>query len=123
MEKAWYLAMILGALLIAYALGLWAFDSASDVATATGPVITALATVGAAVFGISVGREAGKSEGHEAGTKAGKKELAAEMKPQLHGLAAPGNRDGLAGAAGGGANSAFTRVAALEERLQQIIES
>jgi hypothetical protein len=41
----------------------WQFESAGDVATATGLFVAALATIGAAVFGIAVGREAGKSEG------------------------------------------------------------
>jgi hypothetical protein len=127
MEKFWYLASILVAILITFALGVWAFSSADDVATAIGPVITALATIGAAIFGISVGREAGKSEGHEEGAKTGRKEVAAEVMPHLEGLSAGnGEReagDYAGGAQAGGAIADTARLQALEQRLQQIINS
>jgi ABC-type proline/glycine betaine transport system permease subunit len=127
MERLWYLIAVLIAILIALALGLWGFSTADDVATATGPVVTALATIGAAIFGIAIGREAGKSEGREEGMKAGRKDMAAEVKPHLEGIAGTQPKIGLAR----GTHRPTTDVGpdergsltALSARLDRILES
>ncbi|WP_155917902.1 hypothetical protein [Marmoricola sp. URHB0036] len=124
MDRLLYLTAILMALLITFALGLWAFETAQDVATATAPVITALATIGAAVFGISVGREAGKSEGREQGTKTGRKEVAAEVLTHLHATATDDSTSlRAASGVGGQPGSPSTSPSILESRLRQILDS
>ena len=87
MDKVWYLLVVVAAIVLTVPLGIWGYASAEDAATATGPVVTALATIGAAIFGIAVGRESGKAEGkeagraagHEQGTAAGRKSAVAEL--------------------------------------------
>jgi len=130
MDRLWYLITILAALLIALALGMWAFDTANDFATAIAPVVTALATIGAAVFGVSVGREAGKSEGQNEGVKAGRKQMASEVLPHVSALTQEQPIVDRSGGAPSGPLADVGREAgssrnmsALEQQLRQIIES
>jgi hypothetical protein len=114
MDRLWYLIAVLSALLLTTILGIWGYNTAEDAATATGPVVTALATIGAAIFGIAVGREAGKSEGREDGVVTGRKQVAKEVAAHE---TARNSGSALADVGRGGSPRAST----LSERMQEII--
>lgn len=129
MERFWYLLATLIGLVVVFGLSVWQFDSAEDVATASGPVVAAMATIGAAIFGIAIGRETGKSEGREQGRESGRKEVAAESLTYLAGQRQESGRPAPAGGAPSGPvadvgrTPGTERLDPLEARLRSILDS
>jgi hypothetical protein len=81
------LGILMGALLIALALVIPKFNSDRDTVTGVlGVVIPAFATIGAAIFGVTVGYTAGKAQGESAGKAQGEVEKKAAVNDALSDL-------------------------------------
>ena len=73
------LAIVIGGILLALLIAIGKFDSERDTVTGVlGVVIPAFATIGAAMFGITVGYNAGESKGKATGEADGKEQGRAE---------------------------------------------
>jgi hypothetical protein len=88
------LALVIGGILLTLLIVIGQFDSERDTVTGVlGVVIPAFATIGAALFGITVGYSAGESKGTAAGEAKGKDDARAEGEAAKEQAAADGREE------------------------------
>lgn len=86
----WSLVAVLVSLLLALLIVLWRFTEAGEAASILGIVVPAFATIGSAIFGVTIGYKVGETSGEKAGKEEGRQEgtqeLAAKVRPQVERL-------------------------------------